>query len=249
MAVFKNFDGRGFSDLSVPLGIRPHGDSHEYVGPLNHLLYKDLGIFGPGQPVKHAFEIINTSDESFIVTHVVAPCHCNVEGNLVGLRIPACGTLVVPCVLVVSSESTDTVVRVVIETNASSPHFRNISLVMAARAKFRYRAEPRELSLDARSASNFGLVHISGDKQDLPPPIQEVFSTRDFVSIDIIDDPNDYMVYRVQVDSTRLPNGLSDDFVSFIFPDVTGVPTRVDVRVRIRNVLPERGNHFDTVKN
>jgi len=113
----------------------------------------------PNAPTHYTFKILNSSDSSFTVTKVKAPCLCLFEKDLVGIQIKTGEVLEVPCVLPVGSKQETALLEIF--TNSNAAEFRHVQLKLTATPKLTFFSTPPSLILNSESgmASQELLIH------------------------------------------------------------------------------------------
>jgi len=101
----------------------------------------------PNETSRYTYKILNSSDSSFTVTKVKAPCLCLFEKDLVGIQIKTGEVLEVPCVLPVGSKQETVLLEIF--TNSNAAEFRHVQLKLTATPKMEMAVE-KKASLAAK---------------------------------------------------------------------------------------------------
>jgi len=183
----------------------------------------------PNTTTHYTFEISNSSDSSFTVTKVKAPCLCLFEKDIVGIQTKAGEVLEVPCVLPVGSKQETALLEIF--TNSNAAEFRHVQLKLTATPKLTFFSTPPSLVLNSESgmASQELLIHSA--ELSLTESLPKVFTSNELVTVSFVEFVPNAIKFSVSINQDVAPIGRSFDCISFQFDDE--LRSRVDVPTKI----------------
>ena len=198
--------------------VEPHGD---HVVTLEDVI--------PNTTTRYTFKIFNSSDSSFTVTQVKAPCLCLFEKDIVGIQVKVGEVLEVPCVLPVGSKQETVLLEVM--TNSNAPDFRHVQLKLIATPKLAFVATPTSLLLNSESVIASQELLIHSDDVSLTESLPKIFTSNELVTVKFVEFVPKGIKFSVSINQDAAPIGRSFDRISFQFDDA--LRSQVDVMARI----------------